>query len=313
ERNADREDRHINEMKLENQRIYMELQQKNRVIESLQGVQLHLQNEIVKKNQEYLRMESNFYSHVRQIRATDDDLSTIQNELSQVFNLTSTLCMGLRSKADQVAATKFVLERWSDREGEIRARLFKEGDETLDNGYIGLFMEKYIVEVLLDSLFAPPLMPGLSINGAFQQVEKWFAQRNPEWATRFRQQASALVAKQPDEEESNIEQAKQEIVKSIMDTIGTLCPKAKDDANAEKKVLTLINRAAKLNLAMKGQELLVETKPIKEGEDTFDAQSMKTANKGNEDGTVFLVITPAFAANDPSDTEHGFLVSAKVL
>ncbi|KAG2227674.1 hypothetical protein INT45_004716 [Circinella minor] len=291
----------------------MALEEQQREYERLQLTYQHVLNEMEKRKQEYQRMESNYYSHVRQIRATDDDLSTIQSEISHLFSQVGNLCMGLRSKADREAGTAFIMERWADKQETIRDQLLKEGEETLDTGYIGLFIEKYIVEVILDSLLRKPLQPGVSINDAYQQVEEWFFKRNPEWATRLRQQASALVAKQPEDEEESIAQAKQKIVQSVLETIGRVCPKIKGDLNQEKKVSNIIHRAAKLNLAIKGQELPVETKPIEEGVIDFDGDCMKAASKGKAEGTVLLVITPAFAATDPNDAEHGFLVPAKVL
>ncbi|KAI9497444.1 hypothetical protein BDB00DRAFT_734364, partial [Zychaea mexicana] len=298
----------------ETQRVTLHaLEEQRREYEKLQMAHHGLLSDMEKKKQEYKRMETNYYSHVRQIRATDDDLSTVQSEISHLFSQIGNLCMSLRSKVDREAGTAFALERWPDKEEVIKGQLLKEGEETLDTGYIGLLIEKYLIEVLLELLLRQPLHPGVSINDAYQQVEAWFAQRNPEWATRLRQQASALVAKQPDDEESMIEEAKQQIVQSILEMLGRVCPKVKDDANQEKKVANIINRAAKLNLAIKGQELPVDVLPIEEGVASFDSDCMKPASKGKAEGTVLLVIAPAFTANDPSDAEHGFVVPAKVL
>ncbi|KAI8140875.1 hypothetical protein BJV82DRAFT_519308 [Fennellomyces sp. T-0311] len=280
--------------------------------QKLQMTNHRLASDLENTKQEYKRMEANYYSHVRQIKATDDDLSTVQSEMTSLFSQVNQLCMSLRSKVDREAGTAFAKERWPDKEDVIKS-LLKEDEELLDSGYIGLFTEKYIVEVILDIL-EKPLNPGVSINDAFEQVEAWFAKRNPEWAVRLRQQASALVAKQPADEEETIENVKQQIVRDVMETLTKVHPKASENPNQEKKIANIINRAAKLSLAIKGQDVPVQVQPIEEGSATFDEEYMKPASRGKSEGTVLLVITPSFIAHDQQDDdEHGMVIPAKVL
>ncbi|ORY93439.1 hypothetical protein BCR43DRAFT_496935 [Syncephalastrum racemosum] len=281
--------------------------------EVLQANYQALLTELEKKRQEYQKMEANYYNHVRQIRATDDDLSTIQSETSHLFSQISNTCMGLRSKVDRAAGTAFVFKQWPERADSIRSRLLSEGEENLDTGYLGLFLEKYIVEVIVNGLLRQPMAPGLPINDAYQQIEAWIRQRNGDWATRLRQQISSLVVKQPDDSQPALEAAQAELVDRIYDQIAHICPSINAEAQ-RKKLANIVNRAAKLNLAIKGQELPVQiVDDIIEGETVFDESRMKAAGKGKSEGTVLLVITPSLSATDPADAEHGFLVSAKVL
>ncbi|KAI7883329.1 hypothetical protein K492DRAFT_175500 [Lichtheimia hyalospora FSU 10163] len=292
-----------------------------------------------KKRSEYSRMEANYYSHMRTIRATDDDLSTVQSELSAVLSQTANLCMSLRSKADKVAGARFVLEHWPEKEALIREHMLSkqqpkksdteeedqqqqqekeeenndEKDEPMmmDVGFIGVFIEKYLVDTILSRILHQSLHPGLPVNDAFQQVFEWMDKRNTEWATRLRQQMVALLARQPMEDQSPIDDAKQSIVKDIMESLSKVYPHV--DGNTEKKLTNIVNRATKLNLAIKGQEVLVQVRHIKEGDTAFDSTTMKAASKGKAEGTVAIVISPGFSASDPTDEEHGFLVPAKVL
>ncbi|KAJ8655579.1 hypothetical protein O0I10_008667 [Lichtheimia ornata] len=302
-----------------------------------------------KKRNEYARMEANYYSHMRTIRATDDDLSTVQSELSAVLSQTANLCMSLRSKADKVAGARFVLEHWPEKEALIREHMLskqqqqqqqpakkpdteddqqqEDQDEKkeeamkeenkedepmmMDVGFIGVFIEKYLVNMILSRILQQSLHPGVPINDAFQQVFEWMDKRNTEWATRLRQQMVALVARQAMDDESAIEDAKQALVKEMMESLSKVYPHV--DGNTEKKLTNIVNRATKLNLAIKGQEVLVKVREIEEGEATFDSSTMKAASKGKAEGTVTIVISPGFSASDPTDEEHGFLVPAKVL
>lgn len=281
--------------------------------ELLQANYQALLTELEKKRQEYQKMEANYYNHVRQIRATDDDLSTIQSETSHLFSQISNTCMGLRSKIDRAAGTAFVFSRWPERADSIRSHLLSADEEHLDTGYLGLFLEKYIVEVIVNDFFRQPMAPGLPINDAYQQVEAWIRQRNAEWATRLRQQISSLVVKQPDDSQSSLETAQAELVDRLYDQIAHVCPSINADAQ-RKKLTSIVSRAAKLNMAIKGQELPVQiVDDVVEGETAFDESRMKAAGKGKSEGTVLVVITPSLSATDPADAEHGFLVSAKVL
>lgn len=314
----------IEQMRRKERQEYEALQQameeRQLEYEKLQQMYHAVLGDLEKKKQEYQRMEANYYSHVRQIRATDDDLSTIQTEISHLFSQISNLCMSLRSKADRAQGTAFVFERWPEKQEAIRTHLLKSAAEEeeneellLDPGHIGVFTEKFLVEELLRNILEAPLHVGVSVNEAFRQVEAWMAQRNAEWAARFRQQMSALVAKQPgDDEEENIEQAKQTLTQRVMEQLLRIYPKIQGDANAGRKVTNVIQRATRLSLAIKGQELPVRTLEIEEGATEFDPSTMKPASKGKPEGLVLLVITPAFTANDPTDPEHGFLVPAKV-
>ncbi|KAF7725558.1 hypothetical protein EC973_009513 [Apophysomyces ossiformis] len=272
-----------------------------------------MRKEFESKKEEYKRMETNFYSYVRAVRATDDDLSTIKSEITHLSSLINNLCMGLRSKADRERGTAFIFERWPDKQGLIRQHLFKsEEDTTLEPGFITMLMEKFFMEFIMQEVFEQPIHMGVSVNKAYQELTTWMEKRNQEWADRLRQQISALIVKQPHEEQDHINQAQEELIDYVQKQLGEVYPKIQGDLNQRKKIETIIARAGKLNLAMKGQEIKIRCEPIEEGVAQFDGELMKAASKGKAEGTVLLVITPPFVANDAKDEEHGFLIPAKV-
>ncbi|KAI9309524.1 hypothetical protein BJ944DRAFT_258391 [Cunninghamella echinulata] len=306
--------------------LYEEAQQ---TIKKLQSYNEQLLYELQAKKQEYKKMEANFYSHVGVIRATDDDLSTIQPEIGHIMNQISNFCLGLRSKMDSEAGRVFVFSRWPERVNRIQELRMKNSSnqdqdkEQLEPAFITLFVEKYIIDTLIKHILLQPIQIGVSINDAYQQLEKWMMARHPSWATRFRQQINALIAKQPKEEEQVMKSAQDELVKDILETLSPIYPSIKENGmSTEKKVIALVQRVCKLSTAIKGQEIeIFPLMTIEEGITLFDAQLMKAASKSRSEGTVELVISPPFITNhmiDHKDDDreeeegHGFIVQGKV-
>ena len=271
-----------------------------------------LKQELEAKKEEYSKLEVNFYSYVKTIRVTDDDLSTIQPEISHLLSQLNNTCMGLKSKMDRQGGTNFVYSRWSDKVEDIKKYMLpadSKKDALLDTSYITLFVEKYLINTLLTNILDVPIHLGISINDAFQELDGWMATRNKEWSNRLRQQVCALVVQQSGDEEEHIDNAKNKLLEEIISVLGPVYPPLKNDP---KKIENLIQRAAKLNLAVKGQEIKIERLPIEEGSTLFDSETMKATAKGKPNGLVFLAITPPFVARDEIDNEHGFTVPGKV-
>ncbi|KAI8642409.1 hypothetical protein BD408DRAFT_443456 [Parasitella parasitica] len=291
-------------------------EQHDRCQELEQSISL-LKQELESKKEAYQKLEVNFYSYVKQIRVTDDDLSTIQPEISHLLSQLNNTCMGLKSKMDKQGGTDFVFEYWSEKAELIKEYMMPSGD-ILDPSYITLFVEKYLINTLLIHLLDVPIHLGVSINDAFQELDDWMASRNKEWSNRVRQQVCALVIQQPADEEKQIEEAKDQLLQKIASVLGPVYPVLKQDPETPerkqvvKKIENLIERASKLNLAVKGQEIKIERLPIEEGITHFDARTMKATAKGKPTGIVFLAITPTFVARDELDNEHGFTVPGKV-
>ncbi|KAI9323840.1 hypothetical protein BX666DRAFT_1846776 [Dichotomocladium elegans] len=278
--------------------------------------------ELEAKKNEYRKMESNFYDHVRRqvIRPTDDDLSTIQYEFTYISNQLNNLCMGLKSKMDRTGGTTYILTRWEDREADIRRYLLKPppggsaGDaERLEPGIITMFTEKLLMEILRTNIFDQPIHAGVSINDTFKQVSEWIGERNHDWAKRLQQQVSALVVRQPgDDEQANMARSLNDIVDHILDQLICIYPRVRETPNQQKKIETLVARAAKLNLAMKGQEFSVYCESIEEGITCFNESTMKPVSRSDPAGRVLFVISPPFIAVDPKDGDHGFVIPGKV-
>lgn len=277
--------------------------------EELESNIAKLKQELELKKEEYSKLEVNFYSYVKTIRVTDDDLSTIQPEISHLLSQLNNTCMGLKSKMNRQGGTDFVFQYWSDKADLIKKYMLKEGEESLDTSYITLFVEKYLLNALLTNILDVPIHLGISINDSFKELDDWMSSRNKEWSNRLRQQVCSLVVQQPGDEEVKIQAAKNDLLQQIVEVLGSVYPPLKNDS---KKIENLISRTLKLNLAVKGQEIKIERLPIEEGVTCFNSETMKATAKGKPNGIVFLAITPPFIARDELDNEHGFTVPGKV-
>ncbi|KAI8343739.1 hypothetical protein BC941DRAFT_412204 [Chlamydoabsidia padenii] len=290
-----------------------------------------LRRELDTRKDDYQRMEAKFYAHVKSIRATDDDLSTIQHEISHLSSQLNNLCMGLKAKMDTTAGSRFLLDRYSDQRSLFKTYLVNSNnnnneqtddkdDIILESRHITMFTEKLIMEILVEHIFNQPLHIGVSVNQAYDQVSQWMRKYNADWARRFRQQMSALLVNQAQlqDEREVIEQANDSLVQLILQQLGHIYPELQNQAGdyikmQQKKIENMVTRAARLNLAIKGQDIEIKHQDILEGgQAAFDSTIMKADGKGKPDGHVLFVISPPFLAIDPNDTDHGFIIHGKV-
>ncbi|CAO3647502.1 unnamed protein product [Cunninghamella blakesleeana] len=346
---------------IENTKQYLEEQMDR--YNRLDAAYHSLQQELTHKKEDYQRMEAKFYAQVKSIKATDDDLSTIQNEINHVSSQLNNICMGLKSKMDFESGTAYFMERYhydkdlieqyllvnhsshqkdlkkennnhnhnhsdtNDSEEEVVVKEEEDNNHRnnenemkflLESRHITMFTEKLIMEMLIEYIYNQPLHIGVSCNEAYDKVYNWMNTYNLEWANRFRQQMSALVVNQAYHDEyETVEMAKEKLVDDILEQLSYIYPtinQNEDYRNSQqKKISNVVTRAARLNLAMKGQEIPVRYKTIDQGcKIPFDSTFMKPVSKSKPDGYVLFVISPPFIAIDPKDDEHGFVIPGKV-
>ncbi|ORX61282.1 hypothetical protein DM01DRAFT_1276282, partial [Hesseltinella vesiculosa] len=291
------------------------LKEQQQTIERLQKDNSQTIDELNTKRQEYKRMETNFYAHMCAIRATDDDLSTIQRKITNLFSQISNFCMGLRSQVDIDAGTSFVLKYWPRMEPWIREQ-WMDTNGKLSAAHITVFVEKFIAETLIHRIFDEPIQLGTSVNTAFAYIDKWMrARQKHDWSVRLRQQLTSLMVKQPMEESSNIKRAQANLADDIFEVLDQIYITVSDTSRA--KLLSQIQKSCELALAVHGQEAIIRPYVIEEGVSQFQAELMKPNNKGKEDGVVYLVVSPPFVVDDPTPESgqecHGFIVQGKVV
>jgi hypothetical protein len=321
--------------KLELQRETLDIEdkqsEKKQELGRLEGIYQSLLNELELKKQDYKRMENKFQDYVKSIRATEDDLQTIRPEINHLLSQINNLCMSIKSKlVDQqhrLSATNAFLELWPEKADLIKTHFkAKEKEEQekgqdeendndefeLDNAILSLMTEKMIIDIIIQDILKTPIHPGVPVNEAFGNIHAWVEKRNASWAARMKQQISAFVIRgQPTDEQEELDKAKDEITNKIMTQLNVVYPDL--DSKVQKKVMSIVNKAAKLNLSIKCQEIPIEILPIEEGV-PFDETLMKSVMRTQQDATVSLMVSPLFVAKDPNnaDENHGFVIPSKV-
>lgn len=270
------------------------------------------------RESEYSQIEHNFFQLTRAVRATDDDLSTIRDSLKLLKYNVSRVVMSLSKKANKTAAkTKFV-SMWPHL-----ALVDEHSGDWVEPGHMNFLAEKLIHHHLVRSVFECPVYPGLAINDAYASVHQWFADHDAaSFSIRLRQQlALILVNNSNSSDTTELYQAVQLEKKRIADMIyndlaDIYSPfirdndaQVKDDKTYYAKVMDILDKAFKLTVAIRGQEVAITTLDLDEGKQALDEETMVEV-RGKTTGTIRFSICPAFVGGDG---EHGFLEKGKVV
>lgn len=286
------------------QEVVSEAEKKQALQQQLEDTRRQLQIQ----EQEYTQIEHKFFEHTRAIRATDDDLSTIRDSFKLLKYSIARLIMTLNKKADKEKATEKFQSKWPALvTGEV------------EPAHINLLAEKLVHESLVQNIFRCPLYPGLEVNDAFSSVSNWLSSHGSPFSVRLRQQLAAIIVKS--QKDSELQQAAHAERTRVIDLIyndlaDVYHPFMRDnDAQVDEekryyaKVTDIVDKAMKLAIAIRGQEVDITTLDTKEGEQPFDEETMVDV-KGKTAGTVRFCICPPFVGGDG---EHGFLEKGKVV
>ncbi|KAL1915534.1 uncharacterized protein VTP21DRAFT_6658 [Calcarisporiella thermophila] len=258
-----------------------------------------VEQKLLRREQDYIRMESNYLEDKKAIRATDDDLSTIREQFKKLKYSISQMLLVAASKCDRQAATAFIGETFKEL---IQYNL----QNPMEIPFISMFMEKYVMTFLIEEFLMAPLLPGLEISNPYFEVYNWLLQRQPQWATRLRQQITAAAVRDKESQEkmaSAAARAADELAAIFM----RVYPRWSDNNN---KLGDITNMTLQLSIAMRGQEIEIHPLPIKEGQQEFDPEIMEMDAKSRMDsGRVTFCICPPFIGGDG---DHGFLEKGKV-
>lgn len=228
------------------------------------------------KEDEYTKMQNNFHKHVRSIRATDDDLSTIHAKLTMLQAKASQLPMALRSSYQEGQWTEVLAyfgNRWPALKGTLD-RLVQHDAKTgilvtttttnpseapttyerkLDYPLVCLLVEKMVMEILVAHVFDSPVHLGLSVNHHYQALSTFMEHHQAnDWSNKLRQQLCKLAVHANQEHQVGIAEAKSQVVHSLkaeLDRIYQIAPE-----KLLPKITKLVDLAAETSLAMHGQD-----------------------------------------------------------
>ncbi|KAI8343344.1 hypothetical protein BC941DRAFT_92082 [Chlamydoabsidia padenii] len=262
---------------------------------------------------EYSNIEHNFFQLTRAVRATDDDLSTIRDSLKLLKYNVSRVVMTLNKKADKAKAKAKFVATWP------QLSLLDSQGELVEPSHINYLAEKLIHDHLVRLVFRCPVYPGLDINDAYAALSQWFTEHDSNFSIRLRQQLALILVK--NSKDSELQQAVQQEKKRIADVIyndlaDIYSPFLRENdaqVSEEKsyyaKVTDILDKAFKLAVAIRGQEVDITTLDLEEGKQEFDEETMVEV-RGKSSGVVRFYICPAFVGGDG---EHGFLEKGKVV
>jgi predicted nucleic acid-binding Zn-ribbon protein len=291
-----------------------EVQNEKRNKERLQNELSEAQRVFKEREVEYSAIEHSFFEHTRAIRATDDDLSTIRDSFKLLKYSIARLIMTLNKKADKAKAAEKFCQAWPN------LSILDPTTNELEPSFINPLAEKLVHDHLVKLVFSCPIYPGLKVNEAYSALNTWLQQHQSQFSIRLRQQMAAVVAKsKPDSEiQQAAQKEKQNIAKKIYDDLADIYHPflRENDAAVEEekryysKICDIVDKALKLTIAIRGQEVEITTVAIEEGsKQPFEEETM-TEVKGRTSGLVRFCICPTFMGGD---REHGFLEKGKVV
>ncbi|KAF9102703.1 hypothetical protein BGX27_010903 [Mortierella sp. AM989] len=241
---------------------------------------LMLQELVNKRENEMNDLRSKYLNDVRQIRATDDDHSTIEQ---RVRMLQAAILQLTKSSSGDRAVNLNTEEAQT-----LVKKRYKFGNT---QPYIlNMFLEKYIMDTLLEEVFnGPPFYVGFELCKEYGAIHKWMSDNNfQDQAVRFRQQLCFLSAKSPVAQEFATKEAVR-IAKGFEVKLERLY----NNWTGQQKVLDLVTKAIDLSLTMRSQNAEIVAQVIP-NETDFDGEKMVPAHKSKEGGKVKVCVMPCF-------------------
>ncbi|KAI7853704.1 hypothetical protein BDC45DRAFT_569686 [Circinella umbellata] len=273
-----------------------------------------LQHTLDAKEAELNRLSANFHKHIKTIRATDDDFSTIRVNLTMLQSKIATLPLSLKKYADDRALmTQYFASYWPELKPTIEKLCKKKG--ALDYNIICLFVEKLVTEELVSSIYHTPIIVGLPTNEAYLQISEYMATHDKDWALRLRQQMCKLAVKSiatNDAAAKPITAAKKEVVNRIISKLGKIYS-AEGHEVLNSKITKFVDTACELSAAMHSQDVSVDPAKLVEGKDTVQDDLVTIQNGSLDNATMIrVVVCPPFTASE-KQTNDVVLMKGKVI
>ncbi|KAF9313344.1 hypothetical protein BG003_005295 [Podila horticola] len=240
---------------------------------------------LAKRDQEYDVMSKNYLEHVRLIRATDDDHSTIMERLTQLKVGIEHLIRTAQGPRSVNLNRKEAIDHFK---GTGKLSAFPITEDKLEPYHLNLYMESIVMSTLVICFFDRPLSCIFDFNEGFQDIYDWMSQRNDKSAVRWRQQLCQMLAQDPATKTRQAEE-----VDKAAAALSELISKVYTGSNVQSKIRDLCNRAFELAVAMTGMESAISPVYVPLGT-SFDEENMGSSLKSNCEGKVALVIFPAF-------------------
>ncbi|KAG0276773.1 hypothetical protein BGZ95_007051 [Linnemannia exigua] len=283
---------------IERQRIESDFARSVGLSQDLHRQLVDTQQKLQKRERDYEVMSKNYLEHVRLIRATDDDHSTIIDRLTQLKASIEHLVRKAQGSRSVNLNKDVVIEHFKES-GLLEG--FPIPADKLEAFHLNLYMESVIMSTLVTRFFNKALSCIFSFNEGFKDIYDWMHSRNEKLAVRWRQQLCVMITQDP-----ATKARQEEEVTEAAAALSELVSKVYTNANELAKLKDLCNKAFELSVAMTALESVISPETVVLGT-AFDEDNMGTSLKSNPEGKVALVIFPSFV-----DKERAFNIRPKV-
>ncbi|KAF9349098.1 hypothetical protein BGX26_012569 [Mortierella sp. AD094] len=267
--------------------------------QELQRQNEDLQKKLANRDRDYEIMSKNYLDHVRMIRATDDDHSTISDKLNQLKALIEHMIRKTQGAKSANLNRAAAIEHFKNS-GLLEE--FPVRESNLEPSLLNLYMESVIMSHLVTSFFDKPLSCVFDYNSGFKDIYEWMYTRNSKLAVRWRQQLCVMLTQDPD-----TKTRQEALVTETANELTALMSKIYSNANESTKIRELCVKAFELSVAMAALESVISPVYVQLGI-PFDEDTMATSHKSSSDGKVALLIFPGFKDSN----ENGFYSKSKV-
>jgi hypothetical protein len=278
------------------------------------------QEKIRQRTNDMTMLQTNYQQHLRSVRSSDDDPSSIAVKLLELRRQIHELASELLPHAEPITTTEKLGTLWLNL-GPAIEHLGKP----LPPKRIQLLTEKFMMDVLVQNLNIN-IFPGLSCNNEFLELQTWFDQHDTSsfFSTRLRQELSLVVIQQQNKGQvaatlkKCVDRNWHHLYRGLQKAYPTYLAN-KDGASADeqsvaqaysKKLRGLVEYTVGLGSAIKGQEVCITAVDVREGKQSFDAQLMEDED-GQTSGVIAFCISPPFVVKIANQYEP--LVKGRVL
>ncbi|KAF9206250.1 hypothetical protein BGZ49_002741 [Haplosporangium sp. Z 27] len=289
------------------QKTIQDLQQRNHYLEQklknkdrdFDAMSKDLQQKLAIRERDYDIMSKNFLDHVRLIRATDDDHSTVTDKLTQLKNSIEHMIRKTQGTKSVNLNKAAAIEHFKSS-GLLRE--FPLSENNLEPYLLNLYMESVIMSNLVAAFFDKPLSCVFEYNSGFKDIYEWMYARNSKLAIRWRQQLCVMLT-----QDTEIKTRQEELVAKTANDLVAIISKIYSNSNEVAKIREICTKAFELSVVMTALEFVISPTFVQTGI-PFDEEKMAPSLKSNPDGKVALVIFPEFRDTQ----ENGYFSKSKV-
>ncbi|KAI8889518.1 hypothetical protein K501DRAFT_137099, partial [Backusella circina FSU 941] len=255
------------------------------------------------------KLQIELYDLLKQVKVTDDDLSTIQKKLAALSGKLSNFPPNSKKSFNKRGHKKsdvveFFQKCWtselgySDEEKKITAQKVNDlfgKQQDIDYALVSVLVEKLVMNYFVTYIFEKPIyMDFNEINTSYNTIQELFSNaKHSEWASNLR--LKCVKATLTDIEKGGIveEQSKASRAK-LCDMILEKLSAIYDKDEITSRIKKLVEMAADLSFPMNSQEERIEIIHLLPGNDFFTNQVKAQYGSDKSPTKVKLGISPVF-------------------